>query len=748
MSSNESEPASDPLISGLNPQQAAAVIHSGTPLLVVAGAGSGKTRVLTRRIAYLMARRNVRPFEILAITFTNKAAGEMKERVADLVGPVARSMWVSTFHSACVRILRVEAHRLGYSNNFTIYDSADSQRLIALVCEDLNLDPKRYPPRQFAATISNAKNELLGPADFLNSTSNQYEQICADVYSLYQKRLGQANAMDFDDLIMKTVEVMQRFPDAKARLRSRFRHILVDEYQDTNHAQYILVKELVGKDEEGIPAAELCVVGDADQSIYGFRGATIRNILQFELDYLDAETILLEQNYRSTQNILSAANAVIEQNRDRKAKNLWSEAGAGASLVGYVAESEHDEAEFISGEIKKLSADGISKYGDTAIFYRTNAQSRVFEEVFMRAGVPYKVVGGVRFYERREIKDFLAYLKVLVNLEDEVSLRRIINVPKRGIGDRAIESIESIANTRGLSFWQSLNVVANNSELSGRATASLSNFVSLILALNVLVEAGTKPSTILEAVLEQSGLLAELQDSTDPQDESRVENLQELVAVSIEYEETPLENLPEDAVISLAGFLEQVALVADSDEIPEGEDHGGVITLMTLHTAKGLEFPTVFLTGMEDGIFPHSRTLGERDELEEERRLAYVGLTRAQERLYLTRAEYRSAWGAPNYNPASRFLDEIPETLIEWRQRTFAPKPKFVSTPPPRASATGKKSATTISLNIGDRVAHDTFGLGTVVKISGEGDRAEATINFGQLGEKRLLLRYAPVEKL
>ncbi len=748
MSSNESAPALDPLISGLNPQQAAAVIHSGTPLLVVAGAGSGKTRVLTRRIAYLMARRNVRPFEILAITFTNKAAGEMKERVADLVGPVARSMWVSTFHSACVRILRVEAHRLGYSNNFTIYDSADSQRLIALVCKDLNLDPKRYPPRQFAATISNAKNELLGPADFLNSTSNQYEQICADVYSLYQKRLGQANAMDFDDLIMKTVEVMQRFPDAKARLRSRFRHILVDEYQDTNHAQYILVKELVGKDEEGIPAAELCVVGDADQSIYGFRGATIRNILQFELDYLDAETILLEQNYRSTQNILSAANAVIEQNRDRKAKNLWSEAGAGASLVGYVAESEHDEAEFISGEIKKLSADGISKYGDTAIFYRTNAQSRVFEEVFMRAGVPYKVVGGVRFYERREIKDFLAYLKVLVNLEDEVSLRRIINVPKRGIGDRAIESIESIANTRGLSFWQSLNVVANNSELGGRATASLSNFVSLILALNVLVEAGTKPSTILEAVLEQSGLLAELQDSTDPQDESRVENLQELVAVSIEYEETPLENLPEDAVISLAGFLEQVALVADSDEIPEGEDHGGVITLMTLHTAKGLEFPTVFLTGMEDGIFPHSRTLGERDELEEERRLAYVGLTRAQERLYLTRAEYRSAWGAPNYNPASRFLDEIPETLIEWRQRTFAPKPKFVSTPPPRASATGKKSATTISLNIGDRVAHDTFGLGTVVKISGEGDRAEATINFGQLGEKRLLLRYAPVEKL
>ncbi len=737
----------DPLVAGLNPQQAAAVVHAGTPLLVVAGAGSGKTRVLTRRIAYLMARRNVRPFEILAITFTNKAAGEMKERVADLVGPIAKSMWVSTFHSACVRILRVEAHRLGYSNNFTIYDSADSQRLIAIVCKDLNLDPKRYPPRQFASTISNAKNELLGPADYLNSTSNQYEQICADVYSLYQKRLGQANAMDFDDLIMKTVEVVQRHPEVKARLRSRFRHILVDEYQDTNHAQYMLVRELVGKDEEGIPAAELCVVGDADQSIYGFRGATIRNILQFEMDYLDAETILLEQNYRSTQNILSAANAVIEQNRDRKAKNLWSEAGAGAALVGYVAESEHDEAEFISGEIKKLAQEGISKYGETAIFYRTNAQSRVFEEVFMRSGLPYKVVGGVRFYERREIKDFLAYLKVLVNLSDEVSLRRIINVPKRGIGDRAIESIESVANSRGVSFWQALNIVANDSQLGGRSTAAIANFVSIVMALNVLVEAGTKPSTILEATLEQSGLLAELQNSTDPQDESRVENLQELVAVSIEYEETPLENLPEDSVISLGGFLEQVALVADSDQIPDGEDHGGVITLMTLHTAKGLEFPTVFLTGMEDGIFPHNRTLGERDELEEERRLAYVGLTRAQERLYLTRAEYRSAWGAPNYNPASRFLDEIPDNLIDWRQRTFAAKPKFVqSAPPPRA--TGKKTSTTISLNIGDRVAHDTFGLGTVVKLAGEGDRTEATINFGQLGEKRLLLRYAPVEKL
>ena len=731
----------------LNPQQKAAVMHQGSPLLIVAGAGSGKTRVLTRRISYLLSDRGVSPQEILAITFTNKAAGEMKERVLDLVGNKAKLMQVSTFHSACVRFLRADAQKLGRTSTFSIYDSQDSLRLITMVAAGLEINSKVLSPRSIQAQISNAKSELIDHETYMSKAETEQERLVGQVYSEYDQRLARANAFDFDDLIGATVALLQLFPDVKQKYRHRFKHILVDEYQDTNHAQYMLVKELVGKDEEGIPAAELCVVGDADQSIYGFRGATIRNILQFELDYLDAETILLEQNYRSTQNILSAANAVIEQNQGRKAKNLWSEAGAGSALIGYVAESEHDEAEFISGEIKKLSQDGTSKYGDTAIFYRTNAQSRVFEEVFMRSGLPYKVVGGVRFYERREIKDFLAYLKILVNLEDEVSLRRIINVPKRGIGDRAIETIESIANSRGITFWQALNTVANSSDLGGRATASLSSFVSLILTLNVLVEAGTKPSTILEATLEQSGLLAELQNSNDPQDESRVENLQELVAVSIEYEETPIEELPDESKISLAGFLEQVALVADSDEIPEGADHGGVITLMTLHTAKGLEFPTVFLTGLEDGIFPHNRTLGERDELEEERRLAYVGLTRAQERLYLTRAEYRSAWGAPNYNPASRFLDEIPDNLIEWRQRTFAPKPKFVqSAPPPRA--TGKKSSITISLNVGDRVAHDTFGLGTVVKISGEGDRTEATINFGQLGEKRLLLRYAPVEKL
>ena len=742
----------DPLLEGLNPQQSAAVTHAGGPLLVVAGAGSGKTRVLTRRIAYLMARRNVAPYEILAITFTNKAAGEMKERVGELVGSVAKSMWVSTFHSACVRILRQEANRLGYSNTFSIYDSADSQRLITIVAKELNLDPKRYPARAFQSVISNAKNELLSPQDYLKAASNQFEQVVADVYTIYQGRLMRANAMDFDDLILKTVEVLQRYPEAKARFRSRFRHVLVDEYQDTNHAQYILVKELVGTELEGTAPAELCVVGDADQSIYGFRGATIRNILQFELDYPNATTVLLEQNYRSTQNILNAANAVITKNESRKEKNLWSDAGAGSPLTGYVAESEHDEANFIADEIRSLQRDGNSTPGETAIFYRTNAQSRVLEEVFMRMALPYKVVGGLRFYERREVKDLLAYLRVLANCEDEISLRRIINIPKRGIGDTSLDYVDQFANSYGISFWQGLLRCNEITSVPARAAQAITEFTSMISALSVLVEAKVKPSVIVEAALEQSGLLKELADSTDPQDEVRVENLKELVAVSMEYEERSFEELGEDEEISLAGFLEKVSLVADADEIPEGEDHGGVVTMMTLHTAKGLEFPTVFLTGMEDGIFPHSRTFDDKNEIEEERRLAYVGLTRARERLYISRAEYRSTWGAPNYNPPSRFLDEIPEDVIVWRNQSsdslissMTKKSRIATAPPPRA--TGKKSMA-MELAVGERVSHDTFGLGTVVAVAGAGDKAEATINFGQYGEKRLLLRYAPVEKL
>ena len=743
--------ATQKLLDGLNPQQRDAVIHEGAPLLVVAGAGSGKTRVLTRRIAYLLAERAVAPFEVLAITFTNKAAAEMKERVSELVGPRAQSMWVSTFHSACVRILRQEANRLGYTNSFTIYDSSDSVRLLTLIIRDMNLDPKQYAPRAVHAMISAAKNELMGPADYVQKTTNHFEEVIAEIFALYQKRLGSANAMDFDDLIGKTVELFQRFPEARSRYRSRFKHILVDEYQDTNHAQYILIRELVGVVGEGFPIAELCVVGDADQSIYAFRGANIRNILQFEEDYPSARTIMLEQNYRSTQNILTAANAVISNNEGRKDNNLWSEEGKGEIITGYVAESEHDEADFVVGEIGRLRSDALSNPGDTAIFYRTNAQSRLFEEIFLRAAIPYKVVGGVRFYERKEVKDFLAYLRVLVNPEDEVSLRRIINTPKRGIGDRALDTIDAHAKAEDISFWRALCTASSATDVPSRSLASVNEFVHLIQSLQTLVEAQTKPSIIAQAVLEQSGLLAELVDSHDPQDEGRVENLEELVAVATEYEESEVE---EGEEISLIGFLEDVSLVADSDQIPDGEDHGGVVTMMTLHTAKGLEFPTVFLTGMEEGIFPHSRTLGDKAEIEEERRLAYVGLTRARKRLYVSRAEYRSSWGAPTYNPPSRFLSEIPDEVIAWNESSSdggnvnsSLKPSRTFGPPPRA--TGKKvSATAIVLTPGDRVSHDTFGLGKVVAISGEGDRAEATIDFGSVGEKRLLLRYAPVEKL
>ena len=746
------------LLIGLNPQQISAVTHAGSPLLVVAGAGSGKTRVLTRRIAYLMAARNVAPHQILAITFTNKAAGEMKMRVAELVGERAKSMMVSTFHSACVRMLRTDATVLGYKNSFTIYDQSDSQRLAAIVMNDLKMDTKRYAPRAVSAAISNAKNELMGPADYQQTVKNHFEEVVAEVFAQYQKRLKTANSMDFDDLIMNMVAVLQREPNVRNKYRSRFRHILVDEYQDTNHAQYQLISELVGKPGDGYEQAELCVVGDADQSIYAFRGATIRNILQFEEDYPDANTILLEQNYRSTQNILSAANAVIANNEDRKAKNLWSDSGSGPKIIGYIADSEHDEAEFVISEIVRLKKEQLSNPGETAIFYRTNAQSRVFEEVFLRVGIPYKVVGGVRFYERKEVKDILAYLRVIENDSDEVSLRRIINTPKRGIGDRALDQLDTWRNQNQLSLWQGLTEVRQIPDFPARSVAAIVEFVELIKSFQVLNEAKARPSVITSAVLEQSGLLSELSNSKDPQDEVRVENLQEFVSVATDFETM---QFSEGITPTLGEFLEQISLVADADEIPEGDDHGGVVTMMTLHTAKGLEFPTVFLTGMEEGVFPHNRAIGEKDELEEERRLAYVGLTRAQRNLYVSRSQYRSVWGAPNYNPASRFLQEIPEELIDWQsanqslvssksgigsektnikmRSNFAASAKSKSTKPKNQ---------TMQLTVGERVSHDTFGLGTVVAVNGDGDRAEATIDFGSAGEKRLLLRYAPVEKL
>ncbi|MFI9427400.1 DNA helicase PcrA [Streptomyces achromogenes] len=763
-------PALDPaaLLEGLNENQRAAVVHAGSPLLIVAGAGSGKTRVLTHRIAHLLAERNVHPGQILAITFTNKAAGEMKERVEQLVGPRANAMWVMTFHSACVRILRRESKKLGFTSSFSIYDAADSKRLMALVCRDLDLDPKRFPPKSFSAKISNLKNELIDEEDFAAQATDGFEKTLAQAYALYQSRLREANALDFDDLIMTTVNLLRAFPDVAEHYRRRFRHVLVDEYQDTNHAQYALVRELVGTGEHSVgetdvppgeydvPPAELCVVGDADQSIYAFRGATIRNILQFEEDYPDATTILLEQNYRSTQTILSAANAVIERNESRRPKNLWTNAGQGSRIVGYVADTEHDEAQFVADEIDRLVDAGEARASDVAVFYRTNAQSRVFEEVFIRVGLPYKVVGGVRFYERKEVRDVLAYLRVLANPEDSVPLRRILNVPKRGIGERAEAMVDALAQREKISFPQALKRVDEAYGMAARSTNAVKRFNALMEELRTIVESGAGPATVLEAVLERTGYLAELQSSTDPQDETRIENLQELAAVALEFEQ----ERGEGEQGTLADFLEQVALVADSDQIPDEEDDGGVITLMTLHTAKGLEFPVVFLTGMEDGVFPHMRALGQTKELEEERRLAYVGITRARERLYLTRAALRSAWGQPSYNPPSRFLEEIPPTHVEWK-RTGATAPASgvaasLSSSRSRSSASGASGFATrrtaekpvVALAVGDRVTHDQFGLGTVVAVKGTGGNAEATIDFGDAKPKRLLLRYAPVEKL
>jgi len=765
----------DQLLDGLNPQQRKAVLHEGSPLLIVAGAGSGKTAVLTRRIAYLLAARDVGVGQVLAITFTNKAAAEMRERVVELVGPRARSMWVSTFHSTCVRILRNQASLLpGLNSNFSIYDADDSRRLLMMIAKDMGLDTKRYSPRLLANSISNLKNELIDPdkaAFEATEGEDDLARIVAQAYAEYQRRLRAANALDFDDLIGETVAVLQAFPQIAQYYRRRFRHILVDEYQDTNHAQYALVRELVGHDldegADGVPPAELCVVGDADQSIYAFRGATIRNIEDFERDYPNATTILLEQNYRSTQNILSAANSVISRNTGRREKRLWTDAGEGELIVGYVADNEHDEARFIAEEVEALTARGDVNYSDVAVFYRTNNSSRAVEDVFIRAGIPYKVVGGVRFYERKEIRDIVAYLRVLDNPGDAVSMRRILNTPRRGIGDRAEACVAVHAENTGGTFNDSLQAAAEGRVpmLNTRSEKAIAAFVGLLDELRGLLD--DELGNLVEAVLERTGYRRELEASNDPQDQARLDNLNELVSVAHEYsidaanaaalrEEDPElqdEDVPDTGV--LAQFLERVSLVADADGIPD--EGSGVVTMMTLHTAKGLEFPMVFVTGWEDGMFPHMRALGDPMELSEERRLAYVGITRARQRLYLSRAKVRSSWGQPMLNPESRFLREIPQELIDWR-RVEAPQSSFgvpvsgagrFGTPRPAPARTsGPRNRPAITLEPGDRVTHDKYGLGRVEEVSGMGESAMSLIDFGSAGRVKLMHNHAPIQKL
>ena len=772
------------LLDGLNVPQREAVVHAGSPVLVVAGAGSGKTRVLTRRIAYLVAERDVHPGSILAITFTNKAAAEMRSRVVDLVGNRARLMWVSTFHSACVRILRSEIDALGYRRTFSIYDDTDAKRLMTLVARDQNLDPKKFPPRSLLNWVSNCKNELVDPAK-AGAKASGLDEVHAAAYAEYDKRLRAANALDFDDLIMKTVELFQQHPQVREAYRRRFRQVLVDEYQDTNHAQYLLIKQLCGNlgpddglpdDVPRIPPGELMVVGDSDQSIYAFRGATIRNILDFGDDFPGARTILLEQNYRSTQTVLSAANAVIKHNSNRPTKRLWSDSGDGGKIVGYVADTEHDEAGFVASEIDELVDKGHGRYGEMAVFYRTNAQSRAFEEVFIRVGLPYRVVGGVRFYERREIRDAIAYLRAIANPADDVSLRRILNVPKRGIGERAEACLGMLAASEQITFTEAIDRAEQAPGLASRSLNQVKQFAQLMSDLRAMVTVERPASEILEAVLNRSGMLSELKASTDPQDETRVENLVELVKVAQEFvaqatvqdlggagEEFELASelvggMPEPDA-TLPAFLERIALVADSDQIPD--DGSGVVTLMTLHTAKGLEFDTVFLTGLEDGIFPHMRAMTDPAELQEERRLAYVGITRARKRLYLSRSAVRTLFGKPAYNPASRFLAEVPAELIDWR-RVGSEVANWASSSAERsASARAVVGAGTVFgsgrgpvskdlpvLKSGDRVLHATFGLGEVVASSGVGEQAKVDVDFGSAGVKRLAVKYAPMEKL
>ncbi len=736
--------ADSPLLAGLNDAQRAAVVATEGPVLVVAGAGSGKTRVLTHRLAHLVRDHGVSPFEVLAITFTNKAAGEMAERVGGLLGQrLGERMWVTTFHKACVRILRRELTRLGYRSGFTIYDAQDSGRLIAQLAKDAGVDDKRLSPRAIQTAISNAKDQLI---DFeaYKAAANAWPEIqIAEVYQAYEDRLFRANALDFDDLIVKTVTLLQLFDPVLAHYQRRFSHLMVDEYQDTNRAQYHLVELLSGAHHN------VMVVGDPQQGVYGFRGATIRNILDFERDHPDAEVIVLDRNYRSTQTILDTANAVIAPGAVSRRAELWTDRGIGQPVVRYHADDEHDEAAFVAEQAEQLRTDGVS-FDDIAVFYRTNAQSRVLEDVFIRVGLPYRVIGGVRFYERKEIKDVLAYARLLANPDDDVSARRIINTPRRGIGDRTIEALDWHARREGVSFLAACRDVEVVQGLGARAVSAVTRFVDLLDGLRTELEHDLSTADLLQLIMDRTGYLADLEAERTVEAVGRVENLQELRSVAAEVAERGGQPTGYEG---LSTFLESVTLVSDQDQLassaaggvgadtaPESREEGRV-TLMTLHTAKGLEFPVVFLVGMEDGVFPHVRSLSEPDQLEEERRLAYVGMTRAQDQLYLSHADHRTLWGGTNFNPPSRFLDQLPVALIEERGSS-----------PGRSPARRTRDREVLEIggaefHLGDDVIHPRFGPGRITALSGEGERAEATVDFVDEGRKHLMLAYAPLVK-
>lgn len=872
-SSNIPEINPQSLLEGLNPQQSKAVQYTGPALLIGAGAGSGKTRVLTRRIAWILANRKAWPSQILAITFTNKAAAEMRERLASLIGNSANSMWVSTFHSACVKILRAHGDPIGLKSGFSIYDSSDCERLVKIIASELNIDIKKFTPKLLLSKISEFKNNLVTWQENLKNYAPDYkpgasvsgassfnaagnaDALYAAVYAEYQNRLSVSNAVDFDDLIMLTVKLLRQNPQVSAYYKRKFRYILVDEYQDTNHAQYVLIRELAGVDDAGVddystdstvssvspdstqlPQSSITVVGDSDQSIYAFRGADIRNIQDFEQDFPSATTIMLEQNYRSTQTILDAANAVISNNANRKPKKLWTSLGKGSPIVGYVADNAQGEASWVAQEIVRLASEDGVNYSDIAIMYRANSQSRSLEDALIKSGLPYQLVGGTKFYERREVKDALAYLQSIANPDDDVNMRRILNVPKRGLGARAESQITSYAKENSISFWSALSQIDKIAEqigISSRTFNALKSFRDLMTSLIDFMKANdSKPSKVVENVLNESGLLQDLRESKDPQDEFRVDNLSQLQSVAAEYEQ----NTPD---ANVAGFLETTALVADSDQLPDQGEDTGKVTLMTLHTAKGLEYPVVFLTGMEQGTFPHSRCVDNQKELCEERRLAYVGITRAKKILYVTWASERSQWGKSAEMIQSQFLDEIPADLISWKRKeadvmraglrgagsdfdrdfdsdfgsdggwdydsyttyggssyrkshygksyssksygsnsygkSYGSKSGKVTTRIARKSSASyqhqsftsnlQSSASSLSykkqglqekdnhLNIndfheGDKISHDTYGLGTVLKTQDKGRNSIITVDFGSDGVKRLMLRVAPIEKL